>query len=282
MAILVPHEALVGREIPKLNGSSGAFIAVVVVLVLIIIVACTAVAYLILESRQDGRHSHRQYQPSPRGLEARNATTSKPTSRSFLDRLMSKHKRKTSTLVEDQKPRRSGQGWVQATQDDGDDDEIASAKRRAGHAAQMSEVLDTSRPPSALPSVNASPTSTQRPLPSGNRPRVSSMLSDTSMSIASYREGTNLRYQEPFAPVPQRSMSTFTTQLAPSMFSSPSSTPPPSITRAMSGSPEQLSGDESLQPAGLVYPNGRGRPFTTHSGTSMLTFEGGTKFMEEL
>lgn len=282
MAIIRPYVALEGRDVPKLNGSSGAFIAVVVVLVLIIVVACTAVAYLIYESRQEGRQPQRQYQAS-RTLDLENVQGDSSSSGGIFHRLLSKHKKKTSTTVADSKISMTGQGWVQAARDECDDEE-STAKRRFRHATQMSEILDASRPPSAIPSANTSPASVQRPLPisTDSRPRVPSMLSDRSMSGGSY-QGTSLRYHEPFAPVPQRSISTFTTHLAPSMFSSPASSPPPSVNRPLNGSPEPLSGDESLQvERSSVYMNGKGRPFATRSGTSMLTFEGGTKFVEEL
>lgn len=251
---------------------------------MIIVVACSAVAYLIHESRHDGRQSHRHYPSSAsRGLERGGASSNDAPTRSVLDRLLSRHEKKNSLSVVDQKPRGGEQGWVQAARDDCDDEESA-VKRRIGHATQMSEVLDISRPPSAVPSTSASPPIFQRSLPMSvdTRPRVSSMLSDTSMSIASYRGGTSLRYHEPFAPVPQRSISTITSQLAPSMFSSPSSTPPPNVNRGLNGSPEPMSGDESPRAEGSVYTNGKGRLFATRSGTSMLTFEGGTKFVEEL
>ncbi|KAF9484971.1 hypothetical protein BDN70DRAFT_871972 [Pholiota conissans] len=48
------------REIPKIAGSSGAFIAIVVILIVIIVVSCTAVVYLLRDDAVRNTQPHRQ------------------------------------------------------------------------------------------------------------------------------------------------------------------------------------------------------------------------------
>ncbi|KAF6764641.1 hypothetical protein DFP72DRAFT_868781 [Ephemerocybe angulata] len=296
MTALVSRETMVRRAIPKIRGSSGAFIAVVVVLVLIIVVACSAVVYLLLESRKTRNGPHQRYQvPTSRNLELGGSTVGGPPPsrlRSAVDRFLGRHKANNlSDVGEPQTPRRSGQSWVKAAGQDYENIGSLSPGMR-GHGTQMSEVLqmDNSLPPSVVASLNSSPT--LRPKPLDPRERVSSMLSDTSMSVASYREGTTVRYPEPFAPAPQRSISNITGQLSPSMFSSPASSPPPSViglsvNRLASSSPEPIleddgDGDVAEASEARVYPSARGRSFATQSGVSMRTFDTGSKFIEGL
>jgi hypothetical protein len=134
----------------------------------------------------------------------------------------------------------------------------------------MSEVLDVSRHGStvALSSISMQTAGAQATPPGRERDRVSSMLSDTSMTIS---RGNSIRYADPYAPTPQRSISTMTSHLSPSIMSSPASSPPP-INRLATSSPDQLPNDELSE--ARVYPSPI-RIFATQSSN-------GSKFFEEL
>jgi len=278
MPVTVQYSELLQRDVPKINGSSGAFIAVVVVLAIIIVVSCSAVVYLYYDSRQRDPPLRQRYQAavtaSNRGMESP-GNPSPGKLRAALDRVFSRNPTKSAALVDSPNPgRRSGQGWVQAAGNDYEDS-ADDQKRPMGHAPQMSEVLD--RPGSTVATANTV-------LSQDPRARVSSMLSDTSMSMhSSFRDGTALRYPEPYAPSPKRSISTMTAHLLPnSMVSSPASTPPPSVSCLSTASPDT---SNSTKDHGGNDPNASvspGRTFTSQSGASMRTIDTGSKFIEGL
>ena len=127
--------------------------AVVVVLALIIVVAGSAVAYLLIEARREENQPHLRYQAataSSRGLEAGSLANTAQSSkiRSTVDRFLSRHKKKNSGPIETPtSPRRSGQGWVQASGSDHESDAEPRtlALDRRGHVDRRASRLAPDR-----------------------------------------------------------------------------------------------------------------------------------------
>ncbi|KAF8898215.1 hypothetical protein CPB84DRAFT_1151391 [Gymnopilus junonius] len=239
------------REVPRINGSTSAFIALVVILVLIIIIACSATIYLLREDMAEDTEAPTREVPS-RGryqLSGSQAVYQK-FSRNWSD-----------------KPRTaSGQGWFKAG--NGSDWDSPSQNKKYSNSMRMTE-------------QDASSMSTPRSSNVGSFPgnQFYSSMSEASSSVRFDPHAIRgLSYGDP-STHPSRSI---IPSIHSHMYSPPSSpplspTPHGSSRAALASSPEpmerSLSYDSSMD---------NDSSSTTHPRPPIRTFEGGTKFIEGL
>lgn len=146
----------------------------------------------------------------------------------------------------------------------GDDWDI-DARSQTGTPAQY-------RPPARQISGNGlAPTYIAAPTP--NRPVPASYPSADSTTSVRFDLNAvrGLSYYDRYAPSPQSTLPSIHMQL-----SSPASSNTTPLTPVRTISPEPISSSAN------VSEDSEGRHFSTHSGHSMRTFEGGTKFIEAL
>jgi len=262
------------RDIPKINGSSAGFIALIVVLILVIMISCTAVFFLLrhpepsaedyVTRRQRSRH-YLQQPESPSTYDYKSPDGTKlPTWRDKVGGIFRFGRGSSGagggsssrSAGKSRRGGRRGHGWVQAgSGDDGDWDEEA----RWNVMGQI-------------------PQSASHPDGQGVR----------FASTSTPRSGSGLSTDEPFRP-PTRQPSARASsihleiQLPGPMYDDPytealrhTDDPPFRIPR--STSPETL--PESLSPQSREVPGNR--QSSTPSVISPRTFEGGTKFIESL
>ncbi|KAH6919176.1 hypothetical protein BKA70DRAFT_1137610 [Coprinopsis sp. MPI-PUGE-AT-0042] len=271
------HPVSERRSVPKLDGSAPAFIALVVVLVVVTIVSTAGILYMLWDNRQKNDKSARLHRYQSKGAEDGGWVAR--LGRIFGSRKPEPlHRRETSD-------KEMMQDWAQSAHNIPSTRDILATIREEQSEHQAEDAYTTTDyTPVVTPSTRSPAVSIldanhrlHRAVPSRSRTYASSHLSTSegsirSMSVASYRSR-----HDSSGPHIQPSIPSIAEHLAsPSLHSSslhsssPSMSPSPLIKRL--GSPDSFD---------HIYPNGRGRPFATQSGTS-ITLEGGTKFHEEL
>jgi hypothetical protein len=288
-----------------------AFIVVVVLLVIIIVSVGTAMVILLREDKTMSEAQDRRRRYHRAGLPASQLdSSSSNTWLSSLAGIFSSSRREADTTTDGPtmlKGRGAGQGWVQAAGSDWDGDSVDERARIKAGVLQSVRMAEYGSP-------GASSSFVGQPFHS---PRLDSLMSeDTESSSRLDLHGVGgLPYHDPYSPSPQLSM--FNTQRL-----SPNSTPPESprprhinSQSALQGdttSPDDIgnattvfhpndsgqqftvAGNSTLLPGEATPPDddgnvtndphldGSGQHFVTHSGNSMRTFHGGTKFIEAL
>jgi FtsZ-interacting cell division protein ZipA len=246
-----------------------AFIALVVILVVVTIISTAGIVYMLWDKRQDNDKDARVRRY--KSTRAEDSGWMARLVRVFRSRKPEPlHRRETSD-------KEMMQDWAQSAQNTTSTRDILATIREEQSEHQPEDAYSTTdivTPSTRSPAVSILDTyhRVQRPVPSRCRGYAASHLSTSegstrSMSVASYRSR-----QDSSGPHMQPSIPSIAEHLvSPSLpSSSPSMSPSPLIQRL--GSPDSFD---------TIYPNGRGRPFATQSGTS-ITLEGGTKFREEL
>ncbi|KDR81945.1 hypothetical protein GALMADRAFT_221829 [Galerina marginata CBS 339.88] len=265
---------LTKREIPKINGSTTAFIVLVVVLVFIIIIACSATIYLLREDIAEDREAltsgarGRYHLPGSRD-------PSKKTSRNWLMgilRLPGSHKQSPKVRHDDPRtiPGRNKQGWFPAGNGSDWDSEglpSQSPKPFAPSATMRMAEQDTLS------------LGTPRSSNVGSFPHASHIYSSPSNATSSARFDPHgirgLSYADQSSLSVPGIISSFQSQLY-SPPSSPSLSPTPDASsRVVLASPEHM--ERSLTNDSFAESFN-----TTESRPSIRTFEGGTKFIEAL
>ncbi|KII89384.1 hypothetical protein PLICRDRAFT_53820 [Plicaturopsis crispa FD-325 SS-3] len=249
-----PPKSAAMSKMPEINGSSGGFIALIVCLILIIIVSCGAVFYLL-----------RNHEPSKRDRELRRARThhyqqrandlasSSPFNYSASDTStpQSLKDRVTGALRIGRGVR--GQGWTQAAS--GDDWEVRGegADRHLEHAG-----------PSPPVGVSfAAPPSRSRPDSPSTAEAYREMESASSVHVDLYSPGSAYAF--------------------PNQSRTPDRVASPTRHVSVTGSMRSESPDVLSSPEGAYTPiRESSRHMSTQSGMTIRTFEGGTKFIEEL
>ncbi|TFK34916.1 hypothetical protein BDQ12DRAFT_689053 [Crucibulum laeve] len=271
---LIDAAQFVKRGSPKIGGSVVGFIVLVVVLVLVIIISGTAVVYLLRENMTSDKRLRRQRkkyptQSMPYSIPF-NCPSRPPTSR--LERLRKLFTIRSTDVAEDAdihsriKMGRGGvDGWLPAGSGSDWSESIDDLPRSRGESTPAGGMRGLSSPlasPRSILSRQSSPS-----------PQISSLASDssTSLSVRFDLHGVRgLPYPDKFAPSPHTSRPIVHSQL-----SSSSSSSSPSLSPVRTRSPEPMPGSPQ-------NVNGLARQFATQSGTSMHTFESGTKFIEAL
>ena len=261
------------RSVPKLDGSAPAFIALVVVLVAVTIVSTAGIVYMLWDRRYKDDRSMKIRQYKSKGAEDSSWVAR-------LGRIFGSRKPE-SLHCREPSDKEMMQDWVQSAQHTPSARDILATIREEQSEHQLEDGYEstTDRTSVSTPSVMSPAVSlldanhrVHRPVLSRSRTYASSHLSTSegsirSMSVASYRSR-----HDSSGPYTQPSIPSIAEHLiSPSL---PSSSP------SMSPSPlaQRLGSQDYFDP---IYPNGKGRPFATQSGTS-ITLEGGTKFREEL
>lgn len=311
---LVPNgnfETHAKREIPKIGGSSTAFIVVIVILVIIIVSVGTAMVILLREDKtmSEAQDRRRRYQHA--GLPASPAyqrdSSSTNTWLFSLAGIFSSSKREADTTTDGPtllKGRGAGQGWIQAVGSDWDGDSVDERARIKAGVLQSVRMTEYGSPGASSSSFVGQPF---------HSPRLDSLISeDTESNSRLDLHGVGgPPYHDPYSPSPQLSMSNIQ-RLSP--YSTPPESPRPRRVNSQSalpgdstspnattvfhlnGSGQQFTdaGNSTLLPAEATPPDddgnvtnnprldGSGQHFVTHSGNSMRTFHGGTKFIEAL
>ncbi|KAF8894824.1 hypothetical protein BD779DRAFT_1797741 [Infundibulicybe gibba] len=307
------------RGSPKINGSVGGFIGLVVALVVVIIVACTAVFFLLREEAPSGQPRSRNYDqdegpakpsysvsvpPAPwysrlgrifgqRG-DLNHGTRVHPRSRNYeqdadlakpsygatasvlpapwysrLSRILGRrgdlnHSTRTQTnRMKMGRPTPEAGGWVQTGSRDDWDPEVSGSGSRYTCPGGLMPVPEISEqgPPLTYPT----------PLETSFRtPPISYATSESGSSVRFDLHGIKgMAYRDRQSPSPQSSLPTVHSWL-----NSPASSSAPSPLPARTTSPEPM---QSLC-SDISADREPERP--AHSGSSMRTFEGGTKFIE--
>lgn len=305
---LVPHGnpgTHAKREIPKIGGSSAAFIAVVVILVIIIVSVGTAMVILLREDKSDAEDRRRRYQHA--GSPASPAyQLDSSSSKTWLFGMFSSSRREADTTTDGPttlKGRGGGQGWVQAVGSDWDGDSVDERARIKAGVLQSVRMTEYGSPGASSSSFVGQPS------------RLDSLMSEDmeSSSRLDLQSVGGPPYHDPYSPSPQLSM--FNIQRL-SPYSTPPESPSPRRVNFRSASPGDttsqngnattlfhpngsgqqftVAGNSTLLPGEVTRPNddgnvtndppldGSGQHFVTHSGNSMRTFHGGTKFIEAL
>lgn len=261
------------RGVPKLDGSAPAFIALVVLLVVVTLVSTAGIAYMLWDKRYS-RHDRSERIRKYRSTVAEDGSWVARLGRIFGSRKAEPlHRREPSD-------KEMMQDWAHSAHNTPSTRDILATIREEQSEHQLEDAYSTTdrtsvnTPSMMSPAVSLLDANhrVQRPVVSRSRTYASSHLSTSegsirSMSAASYRSrhDSSGPYNQPSIPSIAEHL------ISPSLpSSSPSMSPSPLAQRL--GSPD---------PFDPVYPNGKGRPFATQSGTS-ITLEGGTKFLEEL
>ncbi|KAL0947647.1 hypothetical protein HGRIS_013734 [Hohenbuehelia grisea] len=263
---------LMRRETPKIGGSVGGFVALVVCLVVVIIAACCAVVYL-LRSRPSSED------PGIRRYRANSSSTfvykpasspSEPMPRFSKLRALLPWSSTPPHPAESSKSATGRKGWVRAQSGDGwafgSDTSVETRQHCKKDLAQVSV-----QPASLSYSPAPQHESVVTPPPMSRLNSSSSVRFDLSSSPP---------YLELPLSSPQLSISTLSVQPDVS-FTMPSPLPP--VARSIS--PDILPAVDELSstsPPSSEDDHPDRRKFSTHSGMSMLTLEGGTKFIESL
>jgi len=279
------------RDIPKINGSSGGFIALVVVLIVVIIASCTAVFFLVRNSASsEGRYRQRsrqrymsQSESTSSSYEYKNPDGDSQPPQTWKDKVgrIFRFGRRSGGAVGGgngvaasgrlrEGGGRRGRGWVQAgSGDEADSVEEGSRWNRAKGVRFA--------PPVRIPGSNGSHGSTDE---SFRPPARKHSLRNYSLELDLPGPMYDDPYSEALSPPPP---SPYQPELSPPpAAASPSAAPTFHIPR--STSPESLphspSSPRTLEtPANILNNN---RHLSTQSGVSVRTFEGGTKFIESL
>ncbi|TFK25754.1 hypothetical protein FA15DRAFT_686789 [Coprinopsis marcescibilis] len=263
------HASLASREVPKLDGSPSAFIALVVILALVIFITGAAVLYLIWDeklSKNDRSSRVQRYRSS--GKDDDGGSPRKPRWIPSLFQWNRSHSSSQATVTK----KNSIGGWLRSSEPNPSSDPLSIAEEQPPTGTttpvngQMSETS-----PARLSVISVAETAHKilQPIPI-SRDRVSSILSERSRTV-SFGSTLPSHHDHSSNPRTQHSIPSIVEHLSPpSVMSSPS----PSTSPGLLGTP-------SAEELALIYPNGRGRPFATQSGTS-ITLERGTRFMEDL
>jgi len=279
-SIFSDSASIVKREIPRINGSAAAFIALVVVLVIIILVSCSAVIYILREDLASDaealtRGNRGRYQISGSHENARSSrnwllrTLRVPGSRQRTPKLRSD---KSRNIVG-----RPGQGWVQTgngTDSDFDSsDDLPSGNRNPTITSTKMRMVD----------YDSSSVATPRSSNVGSIPHVSRVYSSTSDAASSVPLDPHGLRSFSYADQSSLSAHGIIPSIQSQLYSPPSSISLSPIalgsSRTALASPESM--ERSLSNDSIDYGGG---PFSTPSGShpSVRTFEGGTKFIEAL
>ncbi|EGN96305.1 hypothetical protein SERLA73DRAFT_185993 [Serpula lacrymans var. lacrymans S7.3] len=247
----------VRREVPKLDGSQGGFIALVVALSIIIVISCTAVFFLLRNHEPTEQERTIRRERSHRYREEPEFSTTVPLREKIGNMFSFWNKKGVGRGLYSRRP--TGRGWVQTgsgdewepESDHEDDAEIAPYPGRRTHH---------------FGNDDSSPSSDHRMVDSPFR----SPPSDS--GLHPYITGS---YVDPFSkesPRPNFSPteSDIDRSRSPAL-SSPGSLSASHVTSAVL--------HESSLEDGIHHNQ---RQFTAQSGTSVRTFEGGTKFIESL
>jgi len=268
---------LTGRELPKINGSSGGFIALLVCLSVLIVVLCTAVFILLRDHSPSDEERAIRRQLSQRRREQTQTESSSYTYPSStapvsLARKVGGMFGIGATADEQKRPKKggkSGKGWIQTGSDDESENEVQS--RSISGLQKQGSVGE-------VYSIKLADRSTARedgPIdPPFRPPQTPYSETDSTSSVPLYNP-----YTPSSTPPPLRTAVT-RLQLADSPSpSSASSLALSSAARALSGSPESYAADSIDD----IHPPGE-RHFSTNSGGSITTRTShtGTKFIESL
>ena len=286
-----------------------AFIAVVVILVIIIVSVGVAMVILLREDKSDAEDPRRRYQHA--GLPASPAyQMDSSSSKTWLFGIFSSNRRETDTTTDGPttlKGRGAGQGWVQAVGSDWDGDSVDERARIKAGVLQSVRMTEYGSPGASSSSFVGQPF---------RSPRLDSLMSEDteSSSRLDLQNVGGPPYHDPYSPSPQ--LSVFNIQRL-SPYSTPPESPSPRRLNFRSASPGDTTSQNDITNATTVFhPNGSGQQFTdagnstllpgettppdddgnvtndhldgsgqhfvTHSGNSMRTFHGGTKFIEAL
>jgi len=230
------------------------------------------------------------------------------SSNTWLFGIFSSSRREADTTTDGPttlKGRGAGQGWVQAAGSDWDGDSVDERARIKAGVLQSVRMTEYGSPGASSSSFVGQPF---------HSPRLDSLMSeDTESSSRLDLHGVGgPPYHDPYSPSPQLSMSNIQ-HLSP--YSTPPESPRPRHVNSQSalqgdttspddignattvfhsnGSGQQFTdaGNSTLLPGEATPPDnvtndphldGSGQHFVTHSGHSMRTFHGGTKFIEAL
>lgn len=261
---IVNESNSVRRELPKIDGSSTAFIVVIVVLVAIIITSCSGIVYLIRQNALEHQKSrrHRRYNTQPLG------DSDSPDTRkkwySYLWGSSDRHNpprsdKPTTTLMG-----HSSQGWIQTNSREWDVDPEDQRALRSSEVNQ-SILLRMPEPRSSGSTIVGSHVNVYTP-------RMHSPTSDTASSIRYDPYAVSgLPYPEQFASSPQATIPSIHSPLySPTSSLSSSSSPVPRIMK-------------SPEPIANSFSHDSGQDSVQDSLPSALrTFGSGTKFFESL
>ncbi|KAF9009559.1 hypothetical protein BDQ17DRAFT_1348344 [Cyathus striatus] len=268
---------LMKRDSPKIGGSVTGFIIVVVVLVIIIVTAGSAAIYLWRDnaSTNDIRRSkHARYHKkhasgTPLIVYGADAGDS-PSWFARLGKLPGLRKLNRFTANSDKGiplDRADTGGWTHAR----------SGSDFSYSGDRVPQFFSEGARPEA-PKRTHSPSTQPRSILSGSSipsPRHSIVSSDSSLNVRFELQGIRgLSYPDRFSPSPQPTLPSIHRQLSShsSSNSSPQFSPPIGLRTT---SPE-------LAPESQRHASSQGRQNSSQSGHSVMTFEGGTKFIEGL
>jgi len=242
---VVREDGLVQRNVPKIGGSVGGFIALVVFLILIILASCTAIFFLLRDhSQHDEERARRRpsrYQPASNPS---SADQSWSTKLGTMFGFGSKPKDRAKT---------GRGGWIRASSDEWEYDSDEDRHLAGGELAEMSK-----------------PTSYSPPRDRPFRPPIdqySPPESSTAVHFDPYG-GPGRHYSKGRSPSSHSHMPSIHSRLSEDDSSSTFHIPRTASPDA-SGAAQEPSG-------------GAGRQFSTQSGSSMRTQDGGTKFIERI
>jgi len=257
---------LVVREIPKIGGSSAAFIALIVILVVIILVSLTAAIYLIREERsgdeeRTNRHLSARYQhplpasPSPFAYKS----PAESNSLQWTSYLNARNWFGRTNPAPQATATRNDRGWMPTSSGSEFEtysvDEFSPTRTLRSGNTTMREGSPLANPRSVVHGDVVSPHRIPSPL---------SLSDSVSSARFDLHETQNVSSSDRFV---QLNYPNIHTHLVSPTSSSPSPSPGP-IPDSRSDSPN--------------YADGQGSLFATQSGLSIRTFEGGTKFIEAL
>ncbi|PPQ72760.1 hypothetical protein CVT24_012800 [Panaeolus cyanescens] len=264
------------RAVPTIGGSPAAFIVVIIVLVIVIIVACTASFYLLREEANADHealtHRTRPQYHLPGSAPTRPSRKSKNKSW-YLPRILLGQEPRSDGNPGDPSKSKIGSGRVHINSDDSDwdgstDNEMSKHKlqgvsQQRGRSSSSAPMSQKEFSADMLPSTSLSGS------------RFFSPSSDTASSVHFDPHGIRgIPYLDRAAPQPTN-MSLQSHLYSP--IHSPSASPPPNPKRrSIPVSIETAWTDESQN----AY--GSSQAFTMHPQTSVHTFSGGSKFIENL
>ncbi|KIM87379.1 hypothetical protein PILCRDRAFT_814889 [Piloderma croceum F 1598] len=269
---------LAGRELPKINGSSAGFIALIVCLSVLIVGLCTAVFILLRDHSPSDEERAVRRQLSQRRREQTQAESSSFTYSSSSIPPVSLA-RKVGCMfgigaTADEKKRskkggKSGKGWIQAGSEDESENEVQP--RSISGLQKQGDVEE-------VHSIKLADRSTARddgPIdPPFRPPQTPYSQTDSTSSVRLYNP-----YTPSSTPPPLRTAVTRLRSTDSPSPSSASSLALSSTARVLSGSPEPYAADSIDD----IHPPGE-RHFSTNSGGSISTRTShtGTKFIESL
>jgi len=274
---------LATRELPKINGSSGGFIAIVVCLSVLVVGLFAAVFILLRdheptdEERAVRRQLSRRRREQQDSLSPFTYASSSTTPLTLTQKIGSMFGKGTTTDQSDggNKTKKSGQGWVQASGDEWETNIDGENEMRTRSLSSQ----QTPRDVGGFHGIRLTDRSIARDGGSVDLPFQPPQPPYIQSNSTSSVQDLYNPYAASSTPPPLRTLVT-RLQTADSLsLSSPSILSASSAARALSGSPEPYATDsiDDLRPKGE-------RQFSTQSGgsISIRTSHTGTKFVESL